>query len=164
MFYDGIPKANHVWILSCSSPRASAWLITQLVLSTFWLSSPKNFIMFQTQLGILHLQLHASFDVCAHIPLTLWVSTSYVTPMATSARKPMIQFTTFFPSLCEMFVSTWDENITCTSFKYIQLLSLTNQHCVHEKWNLHFSDVVITDPTHAKKNFMILYNSKICYL
>jgi len=35
-------------------------------------------------------QLQASLDVCAHIPSTLWVSTSYIVLMATNALEPMM--------------------------------------------------------------------------
>jgi hypothetical protein len=49
-------------------------------------------------------------SMCAHIPSTLWVSSSYVVFMATNALKPMMQFVTPLPSLCKMLVSTWDEN------------------------------------------------------
>jgi len=44
------------------------------------------------------------------IPSTLWVSTFYVAFVATSAWKPMMQFVTLLLPLCEMLVSTWDEN------------------------------------------------------
>jgi hypothetical protein len=55
-------------------------------------------------------QLQTSFDVCAHIPSTLWVSTSYIVFMAMNALEPMMQFTTPWPPLHKMLVSTWDEN------------------------------------------------------
>jgi hypothetical protein len=48
--------------------------------------------------------------MCAHIALTLWVSTFYVVLMATNALEPMLQFATPLPPLREMLVSTWDEN------------------------------------------------------
>jgi len=35
-------------------------------------------------------QLHVSFNVCAHTPSTLWLSTSYIAPMATNAQEPMM--------------------------------------------------------------------------
>jgi hypothetical protein len=55
------------------------------------------------------LQLQAYFNVCAHIPSTLWVSTSYVVLMATNILEPMMKFVTPLPPLCEMLISTWDE-------------------------------------------------------
>jgi hypothetical protein len=48
--------------------------------------------------------------MCAHIPLTLWVFTSYVVLMAMNALEPMIQITTPLPPSHEMLVSTWDKN------------------------------------------------------
>ncbi len=55
-------------------------------------------------------QLQVSFDACAHIPSTLWVSISYIMPLATNAQKPMMQFTTPLLPLCGMLVSMWGEN------------------------------------------------------
>jgi hypothetical protein len=31
----------------------------------------------------------------------------------------------------------WDEKIACASFNHIQLLSLSSQHYVHQKWHPH---------------------------
>ncbi len=55
-------------------------------------------------------QLQASPNVCAHTPLTLLVSTSYITSVAKNAQEPMMQFVTYLLPLCEMRVFTWDEN------------------------------------------------------
>ncbi len=55
-------------------------------------------------------QLQASFDVCAHIPLTLWVSTFHIMLMAMNTLKPMMQFTIPLLPLCEMLVSIKDKN------------------------------------------------------
>ncbi len=60
-------------------------------------------------LDYLILQLLLSFDVCAHIPLILWVSTSDVALIGTNALKPMMWFATFLSPLCEMLIFTWDE-------------------------------------------------------
>jgi hypothetical protein len=46
--------------------------------------------VFQTWLKQPHLLIVGLFNVCAHIPSILWVSTSYVTPMATSAWGPIM--------------------------------------------------------------------------
>jgi hypothetical protein len=46
----------------------------------------------------------------AHIPLTLWISTSYIAPMATSAHGPMMQFAMLLLPLCKMMVSTLNNN------------------------------------------------------
>jgi hypothetical protein len=48
--------------------------------------------------------------MCAHIPSTLWVSTSYIVFMAMNKLKPMMQFITPLSSLHEMLVSTWNKN------------------------------------------------------
>jgi hypothetical protein len=65
--------------------------------------------------------------------------------MTTNALEPMMQFATPLPPLCEMLVSTWDENIGCTSFNHIQLFSLTSRHSA--KYGIRtLADVVIADP------------------
>jgi hypothetical protein len=35
-------------------------------------------------------RLQVSFDACAHIAFTLWVSTSYIVLMAMNAQEPMM--------------------------------------------------------------------------
>jgi hypothetical protein len=76
------------------------------------------------------LQLQASLYVCTHIPLTLWVSTFYVVCMATNALKPWC-------NSWHLYMRCWFSHgmkiITCASFNHIQLLSLTDQHCVYQK-------------------------------
>ncbi len=56
------------------------------------------------------LQLQTSFNVCAHIPLTIWVSTSYIVLMTMNPLEPMMQFATCLSPLHKMLTSTWDEN------------------------------------------------------
>jgi len=56
------------------------------------------------------LNFQVSFNACARIPLTLWVSTFYVVFNVTNAHKPMMQFMTPLSLLCEMLASTWDKN------------------------------------------------------
>ncbi len=75
------------------------------------------------------LQLHASFDVCAHIPLTLWGSTSYVVLMAMNAHwNPWCNS----QHLCHHCMKCWFPHgikiVTCASFNHIQFLSSTNRH------------------------------------
>jgi hypothetical protein len=85
MFFDKIFETHRAWILSCSNHRAIIWFITQWVFPTFQLFSLVFFTIFWTQLGLSHPLIASLFNVCAHIPLTLQVSTSYVTPMVTNA-------------------------------------------------------------------------------
>jgi hypothetical protein len=111
MFSNGTFEAHRVRILSCFGPGASAWLITQPILTNLLIILP-NFLhnIFLHDLDYPILQLQASFNVCAHIPLTLWVSISYVVFMATNTFEPMMQFTTRLLPLHKMLVSIWDEN------------------------------------------------------
>jgi hypothetical protein len=51
-------------------------------------------------------QLQASFDVFAHIPLTLWVSIFCIAPMAMSTHGPMMQFVTLLLPLRKTLIST----------------------------------------------------------
>jgi hypothetical protein len=83
------------------------------------------------------LQLQASVDVCAHIPLILWVSTSYVVLMKTNTLEPMMQFVTPLLPLHKMLASTRDKNNFMRFLQYIQILSLTSQHCVYQRWHSH---------------------------
>jgi len=94
MLFNMIFKAHCTWILSCFGIWVSVWLIVQSIFLTFWLSS----LIFSTMLWMCFKLPHpwiAGFpNMCAHIPLTLWVSTSYVVPMTTSKWRPMMQFAT----------------------------------------------------------------------
>jgi hypothetical protein len=56
------------------------------------------------------LQLQTSPNVCAHIPLTLWVSIFYIMFMTMNTLEPMMQFMTPLLPLLEMLTFTWDEN------------------------------------------------------
>jgi hypothetical protein len=51
-------------------------------------------------------QLLVSFDVCTHIPLILWVSTSYVAFITMNKLKSMMQFATLLSPLGEMLIFT----------------------------------------------------------
>jgi hypothetical protein len=62
------------------------------------------------QLGLPHPLMQASFDMCAHIPLTLWVSIFYVMLMVMNTLEPMMQFTTPLSPLHKMLVSMWNKN------------------------------------------------------
>jgi hypothetical protein len=92
-------------------------------------------------------QLHASFNVCARIPLTLWVSTFYVVLMSMNALEPMMQFMTPLLPLGECWFLCRMKIITCISFNHIQLLLLMNWH-----W-----------PNLSGFTSLILHNSKIYY-
>jgi hypothetical protein len=81
MFSNEIFKAHRAQILSCFSLGAGVWLTIWpifLIFPSFQLilwSLPQ---CFEYDLDFPIPQLQVSLDVCAHIPLTLWVSTSYV--------------------------------------------------------------------------------------
>jgi hypothetical protein len=108
MFFDGIFETHCAWILSCFSVGVGTWLTVRPIFPTFWLFSLIFF--FEHNLDYHILQLQAFFDVCAHIPLTLWVSTSYIALMTTSAWGSMMQFMTLLLPLHKMLASMWDEN------------------------------------------------------
>ncbi len=102
------------------------------------------------------LQLQVSFDVYAHIPSTLWVSTFYVMLMATSTWEPMMKFMTPLLPLCKMLASIWDEN-NYMCFKQLHALPSTmfNSSCwwidiVLTKNGIHtLANVIIVNPTQA---------------
>jgi hypothetical protein len=110
MLSNMIFEAHHAWILSCSSPRPHAWFTIRPIFLNFWLTSPVFSIALQIWFGLPHPSIVSILDACAHIPLTLWVSTSYIMFMATNAQEPMIQFTTPLLPLSEMLASMWGEN------------------------------------------------------
>ncbi len=110
MFSDGTFKAHRAQILSCSSLGANVWLTPRLIFQPFnYLPQyfPQHFVC---NLDYPTPQLQTSFDVCTHIPSTLWVSTFYVVFMATNTLEPMMQFKTPLPPLHEMLASMWDKN------------------------------------------------------
>jgi len=110
MFSIKISDIHYLQILSCFSIRASVWFIIQPISVAFQLPSPIFFITFQTWLGLPHLSIACILQcVCIH-PIDLMVSTFYVVFMATSTRKPMMQFVTLLLPLHEMLFSTWDKN------------------------------------------------------
>ncbi len=110
MFFDKISEAQCAQILSCSGLGASAWFITWLVFLAFWLLYPICSTTLCIRLGLPHPSIVRIPWCVWHIPLTLWLFTSYVTFMATNALEPMMQFVTPLSQLHEMLTSTWDEN------------------------------------------------------
>jgi len=72
------------------------------------------------------LQLQVSLDVCAHILLTLWVSTFYVTFMVMNALEPMMEFTIPLPPLHETLTSMWDKN------NYMHFLQPHSTHFINK--------------------------------
>jgi hypothetical protein len=110
MLSNGTSEAHCAQILSCSSLGVGTWLTAWPIFPTFRLFSQFFTQHFVCDLDYLILQLQASLDVYAHIPLTLWVSTSYVVFMAITALEPMMQFATPLSPLGKMLISTWDKN------------------------------------------------------
>jgi hypothetical protein len=75
-------------ILSCSSPRANACLITQLIFLTFRLFSPIFFIALCIQFKLPHPSIAGVLLLCtSHRP---YGDTFYVTLMATHTLEPMM--------------------------------------------------------------------------
>ncbi len=81
------------------------------------------------------LQLQVSLDVCAHIPLTLWIFISHVVLITTDTLEPIMQFATPLSPLHEMLTFTWDENNYMHFFQSHSILfvdELTHQKCAHQ--------------------------------
>jgi hypothetical protein len=123
MLFDKIFEAHYACILSCSGLKVLIWFIIWLVFLAFWLSSPIFAQHFVHDLDYSILLLQVSFDVCAYILLTLWVSTSYIVLMAINPWEPMMQFETPLLPLCEMLASMWDKN------NYICFSTTFNSSC-----------------------------------
>jgi hypothetical protein len=165
MFSDKILKAHHFWILSCSSPKAGAWLIVRLVFPTFRLFP----------LVFLH-----------NISNTTWTTPSF------NCRYPFMCVNTshqpyWYPPLKlrsrqwahgNPWCNSWHLCYHCTRccfphgtkittyifFSHIQLLSSTSRHCVHQRWYLHRSWHCHCRPNANKFTSSILRNIRIYYL
>jgi hypothetical protein len=110
MLSNGTSKAHCARILSCFGPRASVWLINQLIFPAFQLYS----LIFCTSLWT---RLRPPHPSIASIPRCVW--THPIDPMGihllrcahgNERIRTMLQFTTPLPPLHEMLVSTWDKN------------------------------------------------------
>jgi len=78
MLFDGIYKAHHAQILSCFNLGADVWFTIWLIFQSFQLISYFLPQRFEYDLDYPIPQLQVSLNMCAHIPLTLWVFISYV--------------------------------------------------------------------------------------
>jgi hypothetical protein len=56
------------------------------------------------------------------------------------------------------------KTITCVSFHHFQFLLSTNQHCVHQRWNLHLNHCCHSWPNTCRSISLILHNSRLCHL
>jgi hypothetical protein len=83
-------EAHCARILSCFDLGVSVWLIVRPIFPSFQLSSPIFYTTFCMWFGLPHLSIVGILNVCAHIPLILWVSTFYVVLMARNALEPMM--------------------------------------------------------------------------
>ncbi len=121
-FSDKISEAHHVCILSCCSPKL------RLQFNQF--SQPFNYFpWFFAQYFVHNLDypiilLQVFLNMCAHIPSTLWLSTSYVVFMATNSWKHMMQFATHLLPLLPCWFPCGMKTTICVSFNRIQFLSL----------------------------------------
>jgi hypothetical protein len=138
MLFNMISKAHHVRIFSCFGPRVDTWFTTRPIFPTFWLSS----------LVFFHSTSYATWITpslnCRH-PL-MCVHTShwpYEYPPPTLCSWQRMHWNLWCNSwhLCRHCKRCWFPRgmitITCVSFNHIQLVLLTNQHHVYQKWHLH---------------------------
>jgi len=150
--------------LSCFGPRASIWLIVQLIFPAFQLSSLFFCTSLWTRLGPPHPSIKS-------IPRCVWTHPIDLMGIhllhcvhGNERIRTMLQFTTPLPPLHEMLVSTWDKNnymrfLQPHSIPFIDELTLClpkmafalNQHC--HCWH---NVSRFTSP--------ILHNSRICFL
>ncbi len=140
------------------------WLIVRPIFPTFQVSSPIFSTTLQTWLRLPHPSITRLPNVCAHIPLTLWVSTSYVAPMVISTQGPMMQFVTLLSPLCEMSISMWDENNYMCFFQPHSIFPIDESALCSIRWNSHFSWCCHSWPNLCRSTSLILHNSKNCYL
>jgi hypothetical protein len=105
----------------------------------FWLSSHCFPHHSKCDLDYHILQLHVSFNACAHIPLMLQVSTFYVVPMAMSAEHSWCSPWHFCCHCMRCQLQCGTRTTTPIFFNNIPFLSSTSWCCVHQKWNLHLN-------------------------
>jgi hypothetical protein len=139
MFFDGISKANHVWIVSCSGSRVNVWLTSWLVFPAFQLYSSNILKTFRTQLRLPH-------PLIANIPLTPWVSTFYVAFMAMNKQEPIMQFATLLLPLHEMLASMWDENNNMRFFQPCSTFFINKLTCSQKITFCTLVNIIIFDP------------------
>jgi hypothetical protein len=138
MLFNMISEAHHVRVFSCSEPRVGTWLTTWPIFPTFWLSS----------LVFFHSTLYATWITpsfnCRHLSMCVHTSHwpyEYPPPMLCSWQRMHWNLWCNSWHICHHCKKCWlprgTITITCVSFNHIQLLSLTNQHHVYQKWHLH---------------------------
>ncbi len=138
MFSNMISKAHHVQILSCSSSRVN-------VLAYILINLPNLLIIFFNYFhNISNVLPH---PLIASIPSTPWVSTFYVTFMATNKQEAMMQFAILLLPLHEMLASIWDENNSMRFLQPCSTLFVDKLTCYSRKMAFcTLVDVIIVDP------------------
>jgi len=133
-----ISKAHYARILSCSILKVNVWFTRWLIFLGYRLVSPifsiTLWIWFGTTPSLncryVLMCVHTSYQPYGHPPFMLcsW-QWAHRNPWCNSWH------------LCCHYARCWFPHgvrtTTCASFKHIQFLSSTNQHCVHQRW--HFS-------------------------
>jgi hypothetical protein len=104
--------------------------------------------------------LHTSHRPYRYPPFTL-------DPRQRTHKNPWCNLWHYCRHCARCWLPHGTKTTTCVSFSHIQLLLLTNWHCVDQRWNLHPSwrCIVIVDLT-CLCGFisLILHNSRICCL
>ncbi len=131
LFSNRIFEAHHAQILLCFSLGVGVWLIIQQVFWTFWLFSLVFSTTFWVWFGLPIPQLHVSFDVCAYIPLTLWISPSHVALMVTNTWGPICSLWHLCCYCARWWLPRGMKTTTCVSFNHIHFLSSTSWHSAH---------------------------------
>jgi len=119
--------------------------------------------MFQIWLELPHRSIAGIFwCVCTH-PSTLWVSTFMLYSWQWAHRNPWCN--SWY--LCCHCLRCWFPcgaiSTTCASFKYVQLLSLTNWHYVHQRWHSHLNQHCCCWLNTSRFISLSLCNPRICF-
>jgi hypothetical protein len=164
MLFDKISKAHCALILSCFGLGASAWFTIRLIFSSFQLTSPFFFTMLWIWLGLPHLSIASIiWCVCTHPINPMGIHLLHYAHNNKRIRTYDVVSQHLYCHCAGCSLPHGVKTTTCASFKHVQLLSSTSQHCVHQRWHLHLNQHYHCWPNMNGFTFPILCHPRICY-
>jgi hypothetical protein len=164
MFFNKIFETHHVHIFSCYGLGANIWFTTWLVFLTFQLSSLIFCTMFHMWFELPHPSIVGIFHVCAHIPLTLWVSTSYMLFMANKHMGTHDAVRNTFAVIVRDvgFHVGWEQLHALPSIMFNSTCHCRIDIVLNQRWHPHFNQHYHCPPNASRFTSLILCNSRIC--
>jgi len=133
-----ISKAHYAQILSCSILRVNVWFTRWLIFLGYRLVSPIFSIALWIWFGLPHPSIVGIFwSVFTHPINPMGIHLLRCAHGSEHIRTHDAIRDTFVVIMQDVGFPHGVRTTTCASFKHIQFLSSTNQHCVHQRW--HFS-------------------------